>query len=160
MAGNFYSGNQNRGPGARGGYNGQNTYRQGTPRQDQTQTAEPLPTEFVDKAEEVIQSGNWSYGITTSKIRRLFSLLTEIYNVETLRTEPQLSPESVSRLRLAQIRMLYEAGRDGKVKAFLNSANLIRYLKDIGTSREKLLNYFHYMEALVAYHKFYGGREG
>lgn len=162
MAGNFYSGNQNRGQGFRGGYNGQNASRQGPPRQDPPKKITPkqLPAEFVDKADEVIRSGNWSRGITTSKIRRLFSLFTEIYNVETLRTEEQLLPESVSRLRLAQIRMLYEAGRDNKVKEFLTKAELIEHLKDIGTSREKLLKYFHYMEALVAYHKFYGGREG
>ena len=42
----------------------------------------------------------------------------------------------------------------------VGAAELIPYLKDIGTSREKLMNYFHYMEALVAYHKFYGGKEG
>ena len=122
--------------------------------------AQPLPVEFVDLAEEVIRRGNWSRGITTTKIRRLFSLLTEIYNTETLRTDAQLTPESVGQLRLARVRMLYEAGRDKGVKAFLESAKLIEYLKDIGGSREKLLNYFHYMEALVAYHKFYGGREG
>lgn len=56
--------------------------------------------------------------------------------------------------------MLYEAGRDKDVKYFLEVAKLVEYLKDIGTSRAKLLNYFHYMEALVAYHKFYGGKEG
>lgn len=160
MAGNFYGGNQNRGTGPRGGTNGQN--HRGAPRQYQPQTmdAKPMPAEFVDRAEEVIRSGNWSNGITTSKIRRLFSLFTEIYNVETLRTGPELAPESVYAMRLARIRMLYEAGRDNKVKAFLGAAELIPYLKDIGTSREKLMNYFHYMEALVAYHKFYGGKEG
>ena len=80
MAGNFYSGNQNRGQGFRGGYNGQNASRQGPPRQDPPKKIAPkqLPAEFVDKADEVIRSGNWSRGITTSKIRRLFSLFTEI----------------------------------------------------------------------------------
>lgn len=123
-------------------------------------TAMPLPEDFVTAAEDVIQQGNWSRGITTSKIRRLFSLLTEIYNTENLRTGDTLAPESVYQLRLAQIRMLYEAGRDRAVKSFLEKARLVEYLKDIGSSRTKLLHYFHYMEALVAYHKFYGGREG
>lgn len=123
-------------------------------------TAMPLPEDFVTAAEDVIQKDNWSRRITTSKIRRLFSLLTEIYNTENLRTGDDLAPESVYQLRLAQIRMLYEAGRDNAVKSFLKEARLVEYLKDIGSSRTKLLHYFHYMEALVAYHKFYGGREG
>ena len=155
MAANYYGG-QRRTPGAGGGRPG-NRIQMELPKKIE---AQPLPVEFVDLAEEVIRRGNWSRGITTTKIRRLFSLLTEIYNTETLRTDAQLTPESVGQLRLARVRMLYEAGRDKGVKAFLESAKLIEYLKDIGGSREKLLNYFHYMEALVAYHKFYGGREG
>lgn len=123
-------------------------------------TAMPLPEDFVTAAEDVIRDGDWSRGITTGKIRRLFSLVTDIYNTENLRGGDTLAPESVYQLRLAQIRMLYEAGRDSKVKQFLQNARLVEYLKDIGSSRAKLLHYFHYMEALVAYHKFYGGREG
>lgn len=90
----------------------------------------------------------------------MFSLLVEIYNKEILCTADTLSDESLARIQLARIRMLYEAGRDKDVKYFLEVAKLVEYLKDIGTSRAKLLNYFHYMEALVAYHKFYGGKEG
>ncbi len=162
MAGNYYGG-QNRPQGFRGpGGGGQNRQGYGAPRPEPPKKIEalPLPVEFVDLAEEVIRQGNWSRGITTSKIRRLFSLLTEIYNAETLRTDAALEEESIGRLRLARVRMLYEAGRDKSVKAFLESAKLIEYLKDIGDSRKKLISYFHYMEALVAYHKFYGGREG
>ena len=123
--------------------------------------AEPLPANYVDEAERVIGEGNWARRITTSKIRRLFSLMTGIYNAELRRTADTLTPESAAQLRLAQIRMLYEAGRDEKgTKEFLKSAKLIEYLKDVGESRAKLLNYFHYMEALVAYHKFHGGKEG
>lgn len=122
--------------------------------------AQSLPSDFVSLAEDVIRGGNWSKLITTSKIRRLFSLCIEIYNLEKPRTSDSLLPESITRLQLAQIRMLYEVGRDKKQTGeFLVSARLVEYLKDIGNSREKLLHYFHYMEALVAYHKFYGGKE-
>lgn len=122
--------------------------------------AQPLPEDFVDKAEDVFREKMDVKKITTSKIRRLFSLLVEIYNREILRTADTLADESLARIQLARIRMLYEAGRDKDVKCFLEVAKLVEYLKDIGTSRAKLLNYFHYMEALVAYHKFYGGKEG
>ena len=98
--------------------------------------AEPLPANYVDEAERVIGEGNWARRITTSKIRRLFSLMTGIYNAELRRTADTLTPESVAQLRLAQIRMLYEAGRDEKgTKEFLKSAKLIEYLKDNGLLR-------------------------
>lgn len=122
----------------------------------------PLPKDFVEKAERVMSdpAAEWTRKITTSKIRRLFSLFTDIYNVENRRTEPALTEENVGRLRLAQIRMLYEAGRDRNVKDFLDSAGLVSHLKAVGTDRDAFICYFHYMEALVAYHKYFGGREG
>ena len=33
------------------------------------------------------------------------------------------------------------------------------WLKAIGDSREKAIHYIHYLEAIVAYHRFFGGRE-
>ena len=35
--------------------------------------------------------------------------------------------------------------------------DVIEYLKDIGSSREKFIKYARYVEALVAYHRYFGG---
>lgn len=126
----------------------------------QPKTAKPLPKNYVDCAEKVIIELEKPH-ITTSKIRNLLSLISDIYNVENIRTGNNITKESEAGLTRLRIRMVYEAGRDKAVKAFLEKSNLIEYLKDIGTDREKLINYAHYMEALVAYHRFLiGGREG
>ena len=53
----------------------------------------------------------------------------------------------------------YEGGRDSKVKDFIAKAYLLEYLKGIGSSRDDFIRFAHYMEALVAYHRFFGGRE-
>ncbi len=99
--------------------------------------------------------------ITTSKIRNLLSLVTDIYNVENLRDGPELLPESRNALTMMRIRTVYEAGREQTVKEFVTEATLLEYIKDIGSSREKLIDFAHYMEALVAYHRqLIGGREG
>ncbi len=130
-----------------------------------------LPEDYVKQAEDIILKEEWFSKITTSKIRRLFSLFIDSYNLESIRTEKTLLPETVRQLHLAQIRMLYEAGREdggkGKnVKAFLESTKLVHYLKGIKddskgikNDRNAFINYFHYMEALVAYHKYFGGKE-
>lgn len=60
---------------------------------------------------------------------------------------------------MMRIRTAYEAGRDDTVKTFVEKARLLQYMKGIGSSREDLIRFAHYMEALVAYHRFYGGRE-
>ncbi len=150
------NGGSNQERSSRGGYNqgGRNGYRDMTPKPI---TAKPLPADYVDAAENVIQTDGRQ--ITTSKLRNLLSLFVDIYNMENLLTGSKLQATSMNALTMARIRMLYEAGRDQKVKAFIEAANLLCYLKDIGDSREKMINYYHYLEALVAYHKYYGGRE-
>ncbi len=75
-------------------------------------------------------------------------------------------------LNMARIRIAYEVGRDLSnlkkpspdptkypIKKFVTDTHIIEYIKGIGTSREQFINFARYMEALIAYHKFYGGKE-
>lgn len=121
------------------------------------QTAKEFPADYVDEAEKIMQE-NYKK-ITTSKLRNLLNLLMDVYNTETLRTEETISEESAVKLQMARIRMAYECGRDRNVKEFVEAAHMMPWLKDIGKSREKAIRYVHYLEAIVAYHRFFGGRE-
>lgn len=126
---------------------------------------ETVPEDYVQAAETVMRDVlNQGPSITTSKIRNLLSLVTDVYNVENLRTEQTLLPESISRLMMMRVRVLYEtgrsaSGRDKGTKNFIEKAKLLEYLKGIGNDRENLIRFAHYMEALVAYHRYYGGSE-
>lgn len=114
-----------------------------------------VPTDYVAAAEEVMKA---IYSkITTSKIRNLLSLVSDIYNVENLRTEETLLPSSVSSLMMMRVRVLYETGRDSGTRTFVEQAKLLEYLKGIGNDRESLIRFANYMEALVAYHRYFGG---
>ena len=129
-----------------------------------------VPENYVDEAERImralISSGTT---ITTSKIRNLLSLVTDIYNDESIRTEDKLKPDSVVKLNLMRVRVAYEYGRDngesvGKdkvypMKEFITQAHLRKYLKGISTDRADLIRFAHYMEALVAFHRYLGGKE-
>ena len=146
------------------GYGSRNNhYSQNGPRKDyqKNETAPiealQLPDDYLEQAEKLMQSSE--VFITTSKIRRLYSLATEIYNEERLRTEQELTAESIAAVGMMRVRIAYECGRDEKVKSFVKQAKLLEYLKGIGSSRVKFIKYTLYMEALVAYHKFFGGRE-
>ena len=121
------------------------------------QTAKEFPADYVDEAEKIMQENYRK--ITTSKLRNLLSLLMDVYNTETLRMEETISEESAVKLQMARIRMAYECGRDRNVKEFVEAAHMMPWLKDIGKSREKAIRYVHYLEAIVAYHRFFGGRE-
>lgn len=129
-----------------------------------------VPENYVDEAERImrvlISSGTT---VTTSKLRNLLSLVTDIYNDESIRTEDKLKPDSVVKLNLMRVRVAYEYGRDngesvGKDKVypmreFITQAHLREYLKGISTDRADLIRFAHYMEALVAFHRYLGGKE-
>lgn len=155
----------NRSYGQQGGYNhgyGQNGG--GQQRFQSAQSAEirplPIPEDYVDAAERVMRTlfANRSR-ITTTKMRGFLTLVNDIYNVENLRTEAKLSAESKLKLMRLRVRMVYDAGRERDVKDFVEQAKLLEYLKGVGDSREEMIRFAHYMEALVAYHRYLGGRD-
>ncbi len=129
-----------------------------------------LPDEYVDLAEEVILKlgkphykfeGKYIFQLTTSKIRGILSMVNDIYNVESVRTkEATLLPESISKINSLRVRILYEAGREpSKVAPFVRESEVIEYIKGIGDDRAAFLQFSKYMDALVAYHRYFGGSE-
>lgn len=140
-------------------YNSYNNQRQPsrgafTPTPAAPVVAKAIPENYVDLAEEIMQKELMPNGqknpksITTSKLRNWFSIANDIYNVE-------------SRMKLMNLRLriVYDAGKDNIVLNFVTRANLLSYIKGIGESREQMIRFTHYMEALVAYHKYFGGKE-
>ena len=59
----------------------------------------------------------------------------------------------------AKASVLYEAGREKTVKAFWEAAQIEKQIDKIGNSKKELILFCHYMEALVAYRKFLGGKD-
>lgn len=119
--------------------------------------AKAIPENYVDLAETLMSANSKS--ITTSKLRNWFSIANDIYNVESRSSEITMKPESCTKLLNLRVRIVYDAGKDSKIKDFVTSANLLSYIKGIGSSREQMIRFAQYMEALVAYHKYFGGRE-
>lgn len=136
-----------------------NSNRQNESRQtQQSAAARNLPDDYVDHAESVIKPLE-SNAITTSQIRKILSLITEILSVENLRHEDILLDESYQKLQMARVRIAYDAGRDSKVKAFVEKSELLPFIKNIGKNRAEFIRFSRYMEALVAWHRFYGGKD-
>lgn len=149
-----------------GKQNRDKTNKQNAPLPDPVKAA-PLPKDYVQAAEDVMRSlfqanqakrANRTQ-VTTSKLRGFLTLVSDIYNTESLRTEAELTDESKLKLMRLRARIVYDAGRAGEVKEFVQKAKLLEYLKDVGASREKMILLAHYMEALVAYHRYFGGKE-
>ncbi|MCM1578183.1 MAG: type III-A CRISPR-associated protein Csm2 [Ruminococcus sp.] len=118
---------------------------------------------YVKQAEDVIRSletdRNGVVAVTSSQMRNLLTLVNELYNAVRNDTSQKLSDELVSRTQYVKMRIAYNAGRDKKVKEFAEKSKIMDYLDGAGDSREELILVCHYMEALVAYHKFYRGEK-
>ena len=168
---NSYNGNRS----SSGSYNSRSSYGQQKELPPEI-TPKKVPEDYVDEAERIMRSLmsqpkkvttskirnllSQPKKVTTSKIRNLLSLVTDIYNTENIRTEEKLLPDSVVKLNLMRVRVAYECGRDDTVKSFVAQTNLLEYLKGISTDRADLIRFAHYMEALVAFHRYFGGKEG
>lgn len=125
---------------------------------------------YVDKADKVMQSIIYTKNgkkiketcLSTSKIRKLLAMISELYNDvsrEGINKKEKLSDEMLSRIQYIKMYFAYEAGRENgrenQVKDFVNKADIFEIIDDIGSDRKKLINFCHYMEALVAYRKYY-----
>lgn len=125
--------------------------------------------DYVSKAERVMKGVTKDRLITTSKIRDLLAQVNELYNDIILEKEETLNDDYVEKIRHLRVKMVYDAGRDKQMfdwKAkktnlteFYDRTGLLDMVKSIGNSRKKFLDYCRYFEALVAYHKFYGGAD-
>ncbi len=117
---------------------------------------------YVKKAEEVMKTHSQSKKVvTTSQIRNLLALTADIYNEVMISKDEKLNEDIKSRLNYLKVRFVYEAGRTGNdaVKDFVEKAEILKCLDEIQGRRDNCLLFSRYMEALVAYHKMYGGRD-
>ena len=120
---------------------------------------------YVEDAEKVFK--DWystrDKKITTSKIRGLLSGMSDIYN-DVVRVEGEELPQDiVDRIQYLKVQFVYEYGRDdkkdGSVRRFINESKILNKIDQIGTSKKKFIEMERYIEALVAYHRFYGGKD-
>jgi CRISPR-associated protein Csm2 len=123
---------------------------------------------YCDRAESVMKNlgrpdnrdpNRLSFPLTTSKIRNLLSLVNEIYNDVIFSEGDTLEEKYSSRIAYLRVRMVYEAGREDSVKTFLDKSGLLDMLRGISGSRKNFLLFCRYFEALVAYHRFFGGKD-
>lgn len=118
---------------------------------------------YVEIAEKVIkqlheeknQRGQLIGIVTTSKIRNLLSMTANLYNDVINEKSERLSQDVIGRINYLKLRFVYEAGREPKVKRLVEAAQILQCLDAIKGSRSQYILFSRYMEALVAYRKFY-----
>ena len=130
-----------------------------------------MSTNLVDKAQSVIQGlihedrrGNSVIELKTNQIRKFLSAVTTLTNkVKHYKmrnpNEKELPEELAAQVQYLRVKMAYQAGRDRAVKEFVEKAELDKAICSIKNSIATYEAFARYMEALVAYHKYYGGKD-
>ena len=126
---------------------------------------------YVDKAENVIKNltdctvsnGYKEYRVkllSTSQIRNILAMTANIYNEVMLLTDSVLTDKIKEQITYLRIRCIYEAGRNGNepVKYFVKESGILDILPSIESRKDYIL-FSHYMEALVAWRKYLGGKD-
>lgn len=86
-------------------------------------------------------------------------MTSDIYNIVLPLQNDSLSDEIIGRIEYLRIRFVYEAGREPKVKELVEAAHILDIIKEINGSRKNYILFNRYMESIVAFRKFYGGKD-
>ena len=102
--------------------------------------------------------------LTTTQIRKFLAGINGVHNrilayQGTGKIDgDQLPKEIIDELEYIKIRLIYQSGRESKVKDFMRIADLERRIDERGSSKKKFEDFNRFVEGIVAYHKFEGGK--
>ena len=105
-------------------------------------------------------------GLTTNQIRKFLTAVNTLTNKITLYRHQQeqtreLSEDLAKEVRFLKVKLAYQVARGNKgVKLFAEDTQLKEYIDTVGTDLKEYMAFAQFIEALVAYHKFYGEKEG
>lgn len=127
--------------------------------------------DYVDQAERVMRElhdkevKNTKYKmVTKAQIRKFLTAVNavtgEVEQYRLLQQGTKLPEDLRMQVKFLKAKLAYQIGRMGTpVKDFNEEAKLMDWIDGIGDSVEKYQKFARYVEALVAFHKFYGGKD-
>ncbi len=116
-------------------------------------------TEYVKEAERQVSETGERNLPTTTQLRKIFTHINKIQNKAEFvfrDTEGEgLPTEIANELQYLKIQIVYQMARESKVKGFFEKIRLTDRIDNIKTKTE-FHEFCKYMEAIIAYQKFYG----
>ena len=142
-----------------GGYNNRGVNQGNRNMEERKKELVVTEENYVEEAEKVINEVG-AKSFTTTKLRNLLSLSSDIYNMVIHQNGDKLTEEIKSKIEYLRVRFIYEAGRDENgIKRLVENANLLGVLKNIKGSKKNYILFNRYLEALVAFHRYNGGKD-
>ncbi len=127
--------------------------------------------QIVDRAEEVMRTLSQSKKmVTTSQIRKFLTAVNTVkekismHRMNNKEEDDSLPVSLQAQIKYLKVKLAYQIGRNkGKygnpVEEFEKEAGLMKWIDEIKGSAKEYDKFSNYIEALVAYHKFYGGKD-
>lgn len=116
--------------------------------------ADIKPQDLVRASEEV---GKKITGIKTNQIRNVYS------SILALRTQYKISKRFDDQLKLdlqlIKPKLAYASGKQNNKPEFKDFYQFVKDAIDLTKCEKGLENFFSLLEGVVAYHKFYGGKD-
>lgn len=119
-----------------------------------------IAEEAKDVIERLNKKNNKKDGVSTSQLRKILVLINAIDNKISYISDDKITEELEDMLVNLKIKIAYQSGRENKVKDFVKESKINNRLDNILKNKDKreLKKFTRYVEALVAYHKYYGGK--
>lgn len=124
--------------------------------------------DIAEEAEQVIlgleRDNEGKPKITKSQIRKFLAAVNTLTNkVEVYRAQnggaKELSPAFGEQVKYLKVKFAYQAGRERTVRELGEKGKIQERIDRIGLSVERYERFARFIEALVAYHKFHGGKD-
>lgn len=129
--------------------------------------------QIVDRAEEVMRTLSQSKNmVTTSQIRKFLTAVNTVkekismHRMNNKEEDDSLPVSLQAQIKYLKVKLAYQIGRnknkkesENPVEAFEKEAGLMKWIDEIKGSAKEYDKFSNYIEALVAYHKFYGGED-
>ena len=112
----------------------------------------------ISNAEQFVVDNNIK-NITKSQIRKFLAAVNKISNMVKLSNDEELNDDILDEIKYMQIQFAYIVGKNNKnneVKKLYEE--LKKEMNNLKTKKD-FINFARYIEAIVAYHKFHGGKE-
>ena len=123
----------------------------------------------INKAESFVKNNNIANQISTSQIRKFLSAVNKINNkIRYQNNDDILSEDIVAEIAYMRVQFAYIVGKNKKNSNYKNKDNegleklhaeLDGAIANIKNSKSNFINFARYVEAIVAYHKFHGGKD-
>lgn len=102
--------------------------------------------------------------LKTNQIRKFLTAVNAITNkVNVYKAKHldimELPDELIGEVQFLKVKAAYQAGRERSVKDFMEKSHMKDEIDRVGKSIAKYEEFARYIEALVAYHKYYGGKD-